>query len=59
VITYPAPRIYEETAFIAYYFHWSKTEIMDFSHFERVEWCRRITAINKETSNSPENIFEV
>jgi hypothetical protein len=45
--------------FLAYYLHWSKDELMALPHWERQEWCRRVTAVNKQLSDAPENIFEV
>lgn len=59
VITYPASRLFEEVTFLAYYLHWSKDELMALPHWERQEWCRRVTAVNKQLSDAPENIFEV
>lgn len=55
---YPADKIYEEAAFIAYYMHWSHDEIMKFSHKERKKWCDEISKINRKLNDEPENIFE-
>lgn len=57
--TYPAEKIYEEAAFIAYYLHWSHDEIMELSHMERIRWCNRISAINSRLNDEPENVFHV
>ncbi len=56
---YPVERIYEEAAFIAYYFHWPHDEIMDMDHRERKKWCEEISKIHKKMNNEPENIFDV
>lgn len=55
---YPLDRIYEEVAFIAYYFHWSHDEIMQMEHLERKRWCEEISNINRKLSKQPENVFE-
>lgn len=57
--TYPAEKIYEEAAFIAYYMHWSHDEIMQFSHLERIRWCNEISAINRRLNDEPENVFKI
>jgi hypothetical protein len=45
--TYPTDRLYEEVAFIAYHFNWSREEIMQLPHEERQRWCEEISAINE------------
>lgn len=40
-------RIFEEVAFIAYYFHWDPNEILNMPHAERIRWCEEISKINK------------
>ncbi len=56
---YPAEKIYEEAAFIAYYMHWSHDDIMSMSHVDRLRWCKEISKINGQLNNEPENAFEV
>jgi hypothetical protein len=46
-------------AFLAYYLHWPRAELLALPHWERHEWCRRVTGINKELTGAPDNIFEV
>lgn len=45
--SYPEDRLYEEMAFIAYHFQWSRQEIMEIPHPERRRWCEEISAINE------------
>ena len=45
---YPLDKIYEEVAFIAYYFHWSEKEIMELPHEERKKWCKEISKIHQQ-----------
>lgn len=56
---YPLDRLYEEMAFVAYHFHWSHEEIMNLEHHERRRWCERISKINRELNNEPQNVFEM
>ncbi len=56
---YPADKIYEEAAFIAYYMHWSHDDIMQMSHRDRLRWCREISRINSRLKQEPENAFRV
>ncbi|WP_092367885.1 DUF6760 family protein [Enterocloster lavalensis] len=56
---YPADKIYEEAAFIAYYMHWSHDDIMQMSHRDRLRWCREISRINSRLNQEPENAFRV
>lgn len=48
---YPAARLWEETAFIAYHFHWTHDDIMSLSHADRQKWCAQITDINRQANN--------
>lgn len=56
---YPVDRIYEEAAFIGYYFHWQHDEIMQMSHGDRVRWCKEISKINSKLNDTPKNAFEI
>jgi len=58
---YPADKIYEETAFIAYYVHWSRDDVLNLTHRERLRWCEEISEINRKVSNEqPKNdIFKI
>lgn len=47
---YPLARLYEEVAFIAYYFHWSQDLILDMPHAVRARWCEEISKINNKVS---------
>lgn len=57
--TYPADKIYEEAAFIAYYMHWSHDDIMEMNHRERLRWCDEISKINSKLNKEPENVFQI
>jgi len=39
-------------AFLGYYLHWSKEELMDLDHLERRRWCEEVSEINKKL-NAP------
>ena len=47
---YPLDRLYEEVAFIAYYFHWSAEAILQMPHRDRARWCAEISKINAATA---------
>jgi len=46
-------------AFLGYYLHWPKDELMRLDHFERRRWCEEISAINKKLSGEQKGTFEL
>ena len=46
IVTYAAERLYEEVAYVAYYLHWSRDEILDLEHPERQRFVAQIAALN-------------
>ena len=56
---YGLEKIYQEAAFIGYYFHWGRNEIFSLSHLERIKWCNQISDINKKLNDEPENVFDI
>jgi len=56
---YPVERIFQEVAFIAYYFHWPHDDIMGMEHRDRRRWCEEISRINRQLNDEPENMFDV
>lgn len=49
-MTYAPERLYEEVAYVAYHFHWSRGEILDLEHPERERFVAEIGAINRRIS---------
>jgi hypothetical protein len=49
---YPPEQLFQEVAYLAYYFHWSHSEIMDMNHIERLRWVNELARINR-TLNEP------
>ncbi|OGO05861.1 MAG: hypothetical protein A2Y60_02585 [Chloroflexi bacterium RBG_13_54_9] len=49
---YPPDQLYEEMAYIAYYFHWPLPEIMELEHAERRRWAEEISKINQQLSEA-------
>lgn len=45
-MTYPADMLYEEVAYVAYHFGWSRGEILDLEHPERRQYVDRIAQLN-------------
>ena len=51
--------MYKEMAFISYYHHWDYDTVMTLDHKTRRRFCAEISAIHREISDAPKNIFEV
>ncbi|MFH1963491.1 MAG: DUF6760 family protein [bacterium] len=52
--------MYEEVAFLAYYFHWDYETIINMEHQERQRWCEEISKIHKNLSgDEKKNPFDV
>ncbi|MGB5953230.1 MAG: DUF6760 family protein [Ornithinimicrobium sp.] len=49
-MTYAPDRLYEEVAYVAYHFHWSREEILDLEHAERTRFVTEIGQINARLS---------
>ncbi|MBW4616342.1 MAG: hypothetical protein KME21_24310 [Desmonostoc vinosum HA7617-LM4] len=47
-MSYPSDTLYEEVAFIAYYFHWSQNDILNLEHTTRQRWVAEINKINQK-----------
>jgi hypothetical protein len=58
-MAYPARRLREEMAFIAYHFHWGFDELLALEHQERRRWCREISAINRTLDGTTSDPFDV
>jgi hypothetical protein len=43
---YPPDQLFQEVAYLAYYFHWPHSEIMDMNHFSRLRWVNELARIN-------------
>ncbi len=48
MIGYPLEQIYQEMAYIAYYFHWSPEAILSLEHRFRRRWVTEISDINQK-----------
>jgi len=47
---YPLDALYEEMAYLAYHLHWSRQEILQLEHAERVRWVQEVARINQRLS---------
>lgn len=47
---YPLERLYEEVAYLAYYFHWPLGEILELEHADRQRWVEEIAGVNRRLS---------
>lgn len=51
-MTYAPERLYAEVAYIAYYLHWSRDDILDLEHPERQRFVTEIAALNTRIQQS-------
>ena len=49
-MTYATNRVYEEVAYVAYYFHWPLDEILELEHPVRRRFVEEIGRINRSLS---------
>jgi hypothetical protein len=45
MIGYPLDRLYQEVAFIAFHFHWTRDDILSLEHSERLRWVEEINQL--------------
>ena len=50
IVGYPLGLLYEEVAYIAYFFHWPLKDILELPHDERRQWVDQIAEINRKLS---------
>lgn len=48
MISYPLERLYEEVAYIAYYFHWPASQVLEMEHVDRRRWVSEIAKMNRK-----------
>jgi hypothetical protein len=56
---YPEGELYREMSFLSYYYHWDFSTVMTLDHKTRRKFCAEISAIHREISGEPKNVFEV
>lgn len=49
---YATERLYAEVAYIAYYLHWSRDDILDLEHRERQHFVAEVAALNTRIQQS-------
>ena len=49
---YPLNSLYQEVAFVAYHFHWPRSDVLDMEHRERRQWVEEISSINRRINES-------
>ncbi len=52
VVGYPLERLHEEVAYIAYHFHWPRSDILALEHAERRRWVKEIAGINSRLNQA-------
>lgn len=56
IVGYPLDQLYEEVAYIAYYFHWPLMEILELEHAERRRWVEEIAGINRRLAEMAQSL---
>jgi hypothetical protein len=49
---YPSDRLFEEVAYLAYYFHWPHDQIMRMEHRDRQRWVAEVARINQRLNEA-------
>ena len=58
-MTYPTESLYDEVAYVAYHFGWSRDQILDLEHPERREYVGRIARLNSwDVATTPVGTLE-
>ncbi|MEJ2431481.1 MAG: hypothetical protein P8075_21580 [Deltaproteobacteria bacterium] len=52
---YPLNSLFEEVAYLSYYFHWPYEQIMGLEHRERQRWIAELAKINQELNEVAES----
>ena len=58
-VVYPYDRLMEESAFIAYHFHWPLHQILELEHADRRRWAEEISRINERMNEETGAMLEV
>jgi hypothetical protein len=51
-VTYPTDRLWQEVVYVAYYLHWSLSEILDLEHPARAQVIGEIGRIHSQLDSS-------
>ena len=52
IATYASDRLYAEVAYLAYYLHWTRDDILDLEHLERQRFVAEVAALNTRIQQS-------
>ena len=52
ILTYATDRLYAEIAYVAYYLHWSRDDLLDLEHAERQRFVAEVAALNTRIQES-------
>lgn len=53
-MTYAEAELHRELAYVAYYLHWPRDQVLALEHAERRRWVAEIAHINTQLSDVPE-----
>ena len=55
---YPKEQLWQEMAFLSYYLHWSRQEVMGLAHLERRRWCHEVSEVNRKLNGPDQKRIE-
>lgn len=51
---HPPEQLFQEVAYLAYYFHWPYRQLMALDHVERRQWVAEVAGINRKLNEEAE-----
>ncbi|WP_420840459.1 DUF6760 family protein [Archangium primigenium] len=51
-MSYPSERLSEEVAFLSYYLHWPRDQVMALSHAERQHWVAEVSRLHERLNEA-------
>ena len=57
-IGYPLEDLFEEVAYVAYHFHWPRSQLMSLDHIERHRWVEEVAKINQRINDAQTDPME-
>ena len=54
----PWEDLFEEVAYVAYHFHWPRSQLMSLDHIERHRWVEEVAKINQRINDAQTDPME-
>ncbi|MFP2903810.1 DUF6760 family protein [Pyxidicoccus sp. 3LFB2] len=52
ILSYPSDRLSEEVAFLSYYLHWPRDQVMSLTHRERQHWVAEVSRLHERLNEA-------